>query len=216
MATNILSSTFVKVQSSYNSLKQRPFLWLLMCAAGFFVNEVYQIGYNKAKFFLFPALDDTRIIIEEQGKNFQIVNDNLKQLEAKLSGESIEQLRALRESVSVAMKTSEVSSAKLERLADENAKLREERDQLRANSGDVFELKPGQGRPIDSSASIGFKDTINGRAYITITALDGISRGYVDPGQGLRYMNAAGKNCTAVFIGLNFEESAKISVHCEK
>ena len=112
------------VADVYRVLKKNWIVGLMLAGLTAVLSVLGQTAVTKVTQMLFPALDDTSQIINNQNKQFADIKDNLNDLASKLAGQDSEKLGTLRDAIKAAQASSEDMVTRLSQLVDENQHLR--------------------------------------------------------------------------------------------
>jgi hypothetical protein len=162
---------------------------------------------EKAAEYLFPSLDDSAAIIENQNKQFDVVKENLRKLQNSISGADREYLNIAVDTIKDMKNESDGLALKLQALKDENKNLKQT---LKSNKGvyggvDVV-LTNNSGFKIDSQNTVGFKEYGSGigMAAVSLTSVNQNENVYEKPlsaGQGIYFTSEKNEKCSIVFTG---------------
>ena len=191
------------IRDSFQAVRNRPILWLLVGMAGFAVGDIAHMAFGKAAQLIFPQLDDANQIIANQNQQFANVKANLDKLESKLSGADKTQFESLRDAIKAASSGSDSIATRLTQLIDENKNLRTVLKREKGIEGGVDLLVPmGEGYKIDATTTLGFNN-FNGTALLSLSSLNSTETVNVwkAPGQALPFTNDSGKTCNITFLG---------------
>ncbi|CAG0991988.1 hypothetical protein MTYP_02333 [Methylophilaceae bacterium] len=196
-------------------IRENRMVTLLLAGLLFAITTIASNLIGKATGYLFPQLDDSAAIIENQNKQFDAVKANLQKLQSAISGQDRQYLSSAIEAIRNIKDDSEQLSVRLAALQEENRTLKQALKSEKGVYGGVdLMLADKAGFKIDSQASYAHHISGNG-TYINLTSLnetDNVRSKYLRPGEGVYFTNDKNERCSLTLNNITQVQSSRTGI----
>jgi hypothetical protein len=194
--------------------KELTFIGFLGSFAMFGINSGYEAVYD----FVFPPMDRTQDIINNQNSKFESIKNSLDSLGNSVTSDQKEILTKISDDLKKAGEDRDKIVGNLKAIYRENKNLRNQlKKQTNADWGVDVRLNDSTGIRIDKLNSFGISSRSNNglvKAYLSSPIKENIQDAYLNVGESFQYINDNNKQCSITNLGFNDDEMSQFSINC--